>query len=142
MNREIFINVNTGRFVNSVGATADIKPEFIKDTKPDINVWLYEVGETNTYLANMSSVQAWELGIDDDFLSGTPLMAYAASGDFDTSKAASGLITCQLDCTNQTFASKLGSDETKDAKIELRGYISGVCAVAALGNCRCLNSIF
>lgn len=141
-----YINAETGKFTNSLGAEIDSasKPQLFLDEKVilcltflknDGTAYIFDVAET------------FELAVDTDFDETTSLMVFSdetavnVSGDWSEADKTAGKISIRALCNTEEFDSKVGTSSSLATYIEIKKFVLGDESVILQDNCTCRNLI-
>ena len=124
-NKKLYIDYETSNLIDSISARVFTAPPVAYQEQ---GIWTLNLKTwTSGTLAavDVSDASTWAAAIDDDFNSASAPMVRVLNADIDSSGAANGIISVELDANTATFLSALSTNEKIAAYFELRGLSVG-----------------
>jgi hypothetical protein len=119
--KKIFINFDRDERVNENGGSDSSRIQLYYQEQP---VWEINFIDTDAAQVDLSAVDTWKAACDDDFDQSTDPWVRVLNADIDSSQAANGIISVQLDANTSTFAAGIGVLRSKEIYFDLEGFDS------------------
>lgn len=120
--KTLYINIDTGKFINSSGGQILNKPTISYKAQPVWELHFVQIDENGTMNpVNMSSGVAWRAAIDSDFDSATQPMVRTLDDGIDKTDKATGVLRVSLNANTETFLAKVDKKSSIAAYFEVRG---------------------
>lgn len=126
--KAFYIDFNKGNLCNDQGGVSYNYPSIAYQAAPTWELNFLDIEDGYIFKPDMSDASAWRAAVDVDFTQSTePLMRTLADG-IDSSKAASGIISVDLNAGTSGVQMAVDGHDSIRAYFELRGYdLSAKC---------------
>ena len=140
---DLYYNLTRQCRVDAGNCVISGRPVLYLGSKPELILHFF-TGEpgSDPSAADLSGIVAWRAAVDADWNAGTDPMCRTLSEEIDAASAAAGVIKLPLNTCTVRFAEALGTRQSLEACLELRGFdASGAAAAVVLLNVICHNAV-
>jgi hypothetical protein len=121
-NKILYIDIESGKIVNSVGSPVLDKPTISYQSQPTWELHFISINENGTFeYADLGEAVAWRAAVDIDFDSETSPMIRTTDEFINKTEAKNGILYVILDANTDSFFEKIDKKASRAGTFQIRG---------------------